>query len=88
MSECTGCGRCCLGGKCPAGEIAFGMKDEICPALVLVRPGFYRCMLMVIESENNLNPIIKDHLLVGHGCTNEFRLEEQKGRKINGINIR
>lgn len=72
--ECTGCGQCCLGGKCVAGEMAFGSKDEICPALILLRNNYYRCMLMVIETESGLEPILKTHLLEGHGCTNEFRL--------------
>jgi hypothetical protein len=55
--------------------MVFGDKDEICPFLQFVRPGFYRCRLIEIESVSGLDPIIRNALGVGVGCTNEERQE-------------
>ena len=73
IKPCTGCGQCCLAEKCQAAKIAVGNSDEICPFLRLVGPGFYRCLLVEWESFAGLNPIIKDALAIGIGCTNEAK---------------
>jgi hypothetical protein len=71
--ECTGCGQCCLAEKCEAAKIAFGDKDEICPALRFVCEGFYRCLLIEWESFAHGRSLIKKALGIGMGCTNEER---------------
>ena len=75
MSECTGCGQCCLSEKCEAAVIAVGAKDEICPFLTLIHPGFYRCLLIALEESFGLTPLLKKALAVGTGCTNASRVE-------------
>lgn len=71
--NCTGCGQCCLSEKCGAALIAFGDKDEICPALHFVREGYYRCLLIELENVSGLSPLIRKALAIGMGCTNEDR---------------
>jgi len=80
---CTGCGECCLNEKCGAAVIAFGDKDDICPALRLISPGFYRCGLVLVEQEAirilssypGIEPLVSRALGIGEGCTNDFKLE-------------
>ena len=72
--DCIGCGQCCLAEKCDASKIAFGDKDEICPALYLVKNGFYRCLIIQWEEFSNTEPLIKNALGIGIGCTNDDRL--------------
>jgi len=79
MSECTGCGQCCLSEKCQAAAIVFGDKDEICPFLFLAAPGFYRCRLLQWEEISGLKPLIKNALAAGKGCTNEAKRMVEKG---------
>lgn len=78
--KCTGCGECCLSEKCGAAVIAFGDKDDICPALRLISPGFYRCGIVLAEQEAvrileypGIEPLISDALGIGTACTNDFK---------------
>jgi len=75
--KCTGCGQCCLAEKCGAAVIAFGDKDEICPALRHV-DNIYRCGLVLVEQEAMTHkvlsePIVSFALGIGVGCTNECK---------------
>lgn len=54
----------------------YGQSDDICPFLHLVRPGFYRCLLIGFESIMEMEPMIKNALGVGEGCTNGYKLKE------------
>ncbi len=71
MKNCNGCGQCCLTEKCEAAEIAVGDYDKICPFLRLISPGFYRCLLILWETFDNLEPMLKEDLGIGIGCPNE-----------------
>lgn len=73
VKPCTGCGECCLSEKCQEAKIAVGNSDEICPFLRLVKPGYYRCFLVELASCTDLEPIVKEGLGIGVGCTNEFK---------------
>ncbi len=77
MSKCTGCGQCCLAEKCQAAIMVFGDKDEICPFLKFIKPGFYRCLLIEWETYSGMQPLIKAALAIGKGCTNEERLDRE-----------
>lgn len=75
--ECNGCGKCCLSEKCGAAVIAFGDKDEICPALRLV-DNIYRCGLVLVEKEAMTHKVLAEPLVafalgIGVGCTNELK---------------
>lgn len=71
--ECTGCGQCCLTYKCKIATMQFGDKDVICPALVFVNDNFYRCLIIQWEEFLNMEPLIKNALGIGVGCTNDTR---------------
>jgi len=84
MIKCTGCGQCCLSEKCQAAVIAVGDSDEICPFLKLIRPDFYRCLLVDLEQFFGVKPVIKKALAIDKGCTkphNSNQVVIKKGGK-------
>jgi len=74
IAPCIGCGECCLSGKCRAAELAVGDSDEICPFLRFIQPSFYRCLLVEFESFSELEPLVKELLGIGMGCTNGYKV--------------
>jgi hypothetical protein len=66
-----------LSEQCEASKIAVGSSDNICPFLKLSSPGFYRCLLVELEESTDLDPLIKNALAIGFGCTNDFKSPNQ-----------
>lgn len=69
-SPCNGCGVCCASEVCPIGVLAYGDISAPCPALIL-SPCRSKaiCGLVAIESDHEMEPLLKEQLGIGLGCS-------------------
>jgi uncharacterized cysteine cluster protein YcgN (CxxCxxCC family) len=69
-SPCNGCGICCAKELCVVGELAFPGASAPCPALKITSDGSRTyCELIAAETVFNLNPLLKQALGIGTGCS-------------------
>jgi len=65
---CNHCGLCCQNELCEVGVIAFPGSSPPCPGLILNEDD-YLCKFVLIESGNDMLPVINQSLGIGFGCS-------------------
>jgi len=64
MSDCVGCGFCCMKATCVIGFFHFNETELVCPSLIWsVESNRYLCQLALDEPEK-----IGKELYIGAGC--------------------
>lgn len=76
MTDCCGCGYCCMKARCALGAYTYGYSTQQCPALVF-NEGRFWCQL-ALESDE-----AKEHLFVGTGCSSSL-LNTQREAFLKG----
>lgn len=69
---CNGCGLCCTAQLCEVGKLAFPEGTLPCPALSMSSDKTRTvCMLVRMEIDHGLEPILQKSLGIGMGCSME-----------------
>jgi hypothetical protein len=83
MSECVGCGYCCIKTQCDASRRLYGVVD-LCPQLSWVEDKKrYVCELMMLPGDLGIS--YRKQLYAGEGCCsslNDWRRDVKKRFKI------
>ncbi len=66
-TPCNGCGFCCAAERCVAAEIAIGEGPGPCPLLTF-HDGRFWCEMIETETDENMEPLIRNTLGIGKGC--------------------